>query len=359
MIDGMFVVDGVVHGYNWTPDNWAIPEAAVTSAAGAGFHKFLTKDDETRLTDEEFLQNWGVDELEEILFLESGVDMAVYHGTPIWDFYKDGHSDTEKGFAMRDRNPDRVLVYGAVNPFDGKKAIDDVKRLADRGVNGLKTYAATYKDGITQPQPLDDPTFGYPLIEAAIDHGIKVIGVHKAMPFGPVRSAPYGVADIPEPCALYPEMNFEVVHSGFAFLEDTAFLCGFPNVWLNLEASFGLLLNAPRRFAEFLGVFLANGAGSRIIFATGCALAHPLPLVKAFLEFEMPEDLVAGYGVPPLDEALKRDILGLNLLRLHGIDAGERMGVISQDRWSQRRDREGPGTPYSHFRARGGVTSGA
>jgi uncharacterized protein len=358
MIDGMVVADGVVHGYNWTPENWAIPEAAVTSAAGAGFHKFLTKDDESRLTDEEFLQNWGVDELEEILFLEAGVDIAAYHGTPIWDFYKDGHSDTEKGFVMRDRNPDRVLVYGAVNPFDGKKAIDDVKRLADRGVNGLKVYAASYKDGITTAQPLDDPTFGYPLIEAALEHGIKVIGVHKAMPFGPVRSAPYGVSDIPEPCALYPEMNFEVVHSGFAFVEDTAFLCGFPNVWLNLEASFGLLLNAPRRFAEFLGLFLANGAGPRIIFATGCALAHPLPLIEAFLQFEMPEDLVAGYGVPALDDSMKRDILGLNLLRLHGIDPDERMAAIAQDRWSQRRETEGPGLPYSHFRARGGKTNG-
>ena len=33
MIDDMIVVDGVVHCYNWTPENYVIPQAAIASAA--------------------------------------------------------------------------------------------------------------------------------------------------------------------------------------------------------------------------------------------------------------------------------------------------------------------------------------
>jgi predicted TIM-barrel fold metal-dependent hydrolase len=352
MIDDYLVVDGVVHGYNWTKENWAIPEAAITSAAGAGFHKFLTKDDDSRLTEEEFLRNWGADDLEEILFLEAGVDIVAYHGTPIWDFYKDGHSDTEKGFILRERNPSRVIVYGAVNPFDGAAALDRVRYLVnERGVDGLKVYAASYHDGMTRSQPLDDPDHAYPFIELALDLGVKVIATHKAMPFGPVRAEPYGVGDLAAPCALYPEMNFEVVHSGFAFVEDTTFLCSFPNVWLNLEASFGLLLNAPDRFAQFFGEFLNAGAARKMFFATGCALAHPLPVIEAFLDFQMPPHLAEGYGYPLITDEIRRDVLGLNLLRLHQIDPAKRLADLAGDQWSVRRANEGGGAPYSHFRA--------
>jgi uncharacterized protein len=38
------------------------------------------------------------------------------------------------------------------------------------------------------------------------------------------------------------------------------------------------------------------------------------------LEFQLPQDLVEGYGYPQLTEQAKRKILGENLLRLHGMD---------------------------------------
>ena len=186
------VADAVVHGYNWTPENYAIPEAAIAAGGGAGFHKFLSADDETRLTDEEFLRNWSVDELEAALFYESPLDLVAHHGTPIWDFFKDGHSDTEKGFELKRRHPNRVLVYGAVNPYEGAKALADIDELADRGVDALKVYAARYDAGRTQELRLDDPEFGYPFIQRALDRGINVIATHKAIPFGPVRARAYG-----------------------------------------------------------------------------------------------------------------------------------------------------------------------
>ncbi|HEX4579255.1 MAG TPA: amidohydrolase family protein [Candidatus Dormibacteraeota bacterium] len=354
MIDDMIIVDATVHGYNWTPENWAIPEARITSQAGPGFHASVTRDDAYRLTAEEFGRNWQADELEEVLFLESPVDLAVYHGTPIYDFYKDGHSDTTKGYTMRDRSPNRVLVYGGLNPYDGKKALQEMERMVgEHGVNGIKVYAATYSGGKTTEVALDNPQLGYPFIEKALDLGVKVIATHKAIPFGPVHPAPYGMRDLPEVCAMYPEMNFEVVHSGFAFVEETALVIGsLSNVWLNLEVSASFVINSPRRFAEFIGKFLASGAEDRIIFSSGCAFVHPRQTIEAILDFDMPEDLVSGYGYPRLTSEIKRKILGENLLRLHGISGNDLRARIADDEWSRRRATLGEVEPWSHLRAR-------
>jgi hypothetical protein len=45
--------------------------------------------------------------------------------------------------------------------------------------------------------------------------------------------------------------------------------------------------------------------------------------LKAFWEFEIPQDIIDGYGYPQLTEQAKRKILGENLLRLHGMDVEE------------------------------------
>jgi predicted TIM-barrel fold metal-dependent hydrolase len=354
VIGDMIITDATVHGYNWTEANWAIPEARITSAAGPGFHASVTRDDAYRLNAEEFGRDWQADELEEVLFLESPIDLVVYHGTPIWDFYKDGHSATEKGFRMREDAPGRVLVYGAVNPFEGKKALDDMERMAkEQGVDGIKVYAATYSNGKTHEIALDDPKLGFPFIEKALELGIRVIATHKAIPFGPVHPAPYGMRDLPEACARYPEMNFEVVHTGFAFVEETALLVGsFANVWCNLEVSSSFVINAPRRFAEFMGKFLASGAEDRILFSSGCAFVHPMQTIEEILDFTMPQDLVEGYGYPPLTEQTKRKILGENLLRLHNIDAGALQLHTATDEWARRRAALGPVEPWSHLRQR-------
>jgi hypothetical protein len=354
VIGDMIIADATVHGYNWTESNWAIPEARITSQAGPGFHASVTRDDAYRLNAEEFGRDWQADELAEVLFLESPIDLVVHHGTPIYDFYKDGHSATHKGFELRDLAPGRVLVYAGLNPYDGKKALDEMERLhKEHGIDGVKVYAATYGAGHTTEVALDDPKLGFPFVEKALELGIRVISTHKAIPFGPVHPAPYGMRDLPEVCARYPEMNFEVVHTGFAFVEETALLVGsFANVWCNLEVSSSFVINAPRRFGEFLGKFLASGGEDRILFSSGCAFVHPMQTVHEILKYEMPRDLVEGWGYPELTDTVKRKVLGENLLRLHGIDADALKLHTANDDWARRRAALGEVEPWSHLRAR-------
>jgi uncharacterized protein len=354
VIGDMILVDATVHGYNWTEPNWAIPEARITSQAGPGFHASVTRDDAYRLSAEEFSRDWQADELAEILFLESPIDLVVHHGTPIYDFYKDGHSATHKGFELRDLAPGRVLVYAGLNPYDGRKALDEMERLhREHGIDGVKVYAATYAGGHTTEVALDDPKLGFAFVEKALELGIRVISTHKAIPFGPVHPAPYGMRDLPEVCARYPEMNFEVVHTGFAFVEETALLVGsFANVWCNLEVSSSFVINAPRRFGEFMGKFLASGGEDRILFSSGCAFVHPMQTVDEILKYQMPRDLVEGWGYPELTDTVKRKVLGENLLRLHGIDRNALAVLTSHDDWARRRAALGEVEPWSHLRSR-------
>jgi uncharacterized protein len=350
MVGDVIVADATVHAYNWSEENYAIPIASMTTAAGVGFHGWLTTDEASKLTEAEFRRNWLAKELEQALFFESPVDIAAHHGTPIWDYYKDGHSDTNKGIELRELQPDRTIVYGAVNPFHGERCLRDVERLVkEHNVDGIKVYAARYDQGKTYEQRLDDPEFGYPFIEKCLELGVRVIATHKAVPFGPVRSEAYNVRDLPEVCAVFPEMNFEIVHAGFAFVEDTAFLAGFPNVWLNLEFSAALVTKAPRRVAEFVGHFATMGGADRILFSTTCTLLHPKFVIEEFMKLEMPEDLIEGFGYPEITPELMRGFMGENYLRLHQIDPNEFRARVADDAVSRAQAGELP-APWSHLR---------
>jgi hypothetical protein len=61
----------------------------------------------------------------------------------------------------------------------------------------------------------------------------------------------------------------------------------------------------------------------KIIYGSETPIWHPKWALDAFWDFEIPQDLVEGYGYPQLTEQAKRKILGENLLRLSGMDVEE------------------------------------
>ncbi|WP_406462399.1 amidohydrolase family protein [Streptomyces sp. NBC_01622] len=359
MLNDIIIADATAHAYNWIPENFAAEESQRIVAGSWAFHQGMTADrPDLRLSEQEFKQDWQSQDISEALFFETGIDFVSYHGTPIFDFFKDGHSATGKGFELLARYPDRVIVYAGINPwaFETAQEIrDEVDRLVDLGATGLKLYAARYERGATLPSRMDDEKHAFPMIERAIERGVRVIASHKAIPIGPVNYEPYGVGDFPHACATFPEMKFEVVHSGMAFVQETAFLASTqPNCYFNLETSFAIQTRQPRRFAEFLGALLRAGAADRILYASGFSLFHPLLALQSFLDFQMPDDLVTGFGMPQVTDEVKEKILGLNYLRMHGIDPAEFRTRISGDQVSKRQA-HGLEAPWSNVRARLGA----
>jgi predicted TIM-barrel fold metal-dependent hydrolase len=340
MIDDMLVVDAVVHAVNVTKENVAEPVRPMADPlieAVYGLHVTLSPESH-RLPPDDFLRDWSGAELERLLFVESDVDLCDYHSLPLDDFFVDGLVRFEKGVEMKRRTPHRVGLHAAVNPLEGQRALEQVEHsIRELGAHGIKVYPARFVQGQTIPVRLDDPEYGIPVIEKAIECGARCIAVHKYFPVGPTRLSAYGVDDV-EIAGAFPEMNFEVLHPGFAFIDETAWLLArYPNVYVNLEWTASFLFSAPRRFAEVLGTLMASGGEDRILWASGAMFAHPQPVLEAFLDFEMPQDLIDGYGFPPLTEQAKRKMLGENYCRLHGLDVEEMKAQVANDDWAEQR----------------------
>jgi predicted TIM-barrel fold metal-dependent hydrolase len=330
------VIDAVLHPYNFLPEN-ARNEIAEGFCKGTYATLGLTGD-KAFVTEQEYRRNWSIGELADIVFTESDVDLGVYHAVPWFDYFDDGLVSNEKGIEMHGRWPDRVMFYGTLDPLR-PDAVEIVEHLVkDCGACGIKLYPENwdYKGSTAEPVMLDAPNVA-PVLEKTLELGVP-LAIHKAIPAGHGITDFYRVGDVEQAAMRYPDLQIEVVHSGAAFLEETAFmLMRYPNVWANLEVTSAYAVNLKQRFAHMLGALLASGAGDRIIFATGAVLVHPQPVLDAFQSFVMPSELSAGYGYPPLDQATLDGILGLNFARLHGLDPTGLLSAIADDEFSRRK----------------------
>jgi predicted TIM-barrel fold metal-dependent hydrolase len=330
MLNGTFVIDAVAHSHNLSEDNFAYrPHAepiremiyGVLASAPAGF----------QLERAAVLRDWQNDDTAALLFKESDTDFAVYHPTPIFAF-KDGLSAVEKGADIVERWPKRFKAYASVDPLKGKEALDDLARQVDmlRPI-GLKLYPTSWRGDNVDGWRMDDPKIAFPFFEAAAAHGIKTIAVHKALPLGPAPIAHQRIDDIEVAAERYPELNFEIVHGGMAFVEETAWLLArFPNVYVNWEALTIILVNNPRAFAKILLGMMQIGGWSildRQFWGIGAMQYHPRLCLDAWAKFEFPEDLLSQYGYfegfRQITDEDRRKVLGENYARMHGFDVAE------------------------------------
>ena len=339
-----FVIDAVLHAYNFSDENFK--NELAQSFAGLSYGLVLTTGDEGLISPERHRRNWSIEEIAELTFVESDVDMAVHHGVPLDDYFHDGLSSNEKSIEMHRRWPNRVQWYVGINPLEGRQAVETAtEAVTEHGAIGLKFYPERYRGGRgAEPIRLDD-SYMAPLLEKAIELDVPV-AIHKFVPAGHGVTDHYRIGDVEAAAARYPDLQIEVVHSGMAFLEETSYmLIRYPNVWANLEVTSALAVKFKRRFAEAMGALLSGGAFDRIIFASGCALIHPQPAIDALREFRMPADLMEGYGFPDVTPEMIPGFLGGNFARLHGIDIEAARAAIVDDEFAQRRKALGERPP--------------
>jgi predicted TIM-barrel fold metal-dependent hydrolase len=349
------VIDAVAHGFDFRPENradndWMTP-GIYEQFGKVGFWKSLHVAYESRepgymLSWEEMSYGWTASDLADVYFGESDVDVIVYHEFGIHGLFKDGVSPWEPGLELKKAYPDRVILYAYVDALQGPKALEQMEERAATGlIDGFKVHPANGTvDPVTHQTRavrLDNPEYAYPIYRKARDLGIKHIGVHKTMPIGPGSLAKDRPEDMSNAALAFPDMTFEVVHSGWAFLEECvmqAFL--HPNIYVNMECVANLAVRRPRKFAEIIGEFLYAGMGveDRIFFATGVPTQHPQPVLEAVANFKMPEDMREGYDYPELTDEIKAKILGLNFARMHGFDPAERLAKLKNDEWTGKRE---------------------
>jgi predicted TIM-barrel fold metal-dependent hydrolase len=130
--------------------------------------------------------------------------------------------------------------------------------------------------------------------------------------------------DMDGAAGAFPDINFVIYHVGLPFIDETCWqLIRYPNLYASLAATINFVVRSPRLFAELLGKLLFWCGEDKIIYGSEAPIWQPQWALEAFWNFEIPQDLVDGYGYPPLTEQAKRKILGENLLRLHGMDVEE------------------------------------
>ena len=305
---------------------------------------------------EDYLIDWQIDDVANFVFKESDTDVAVMHPLAIAAF-KDGYSSVEKAAEALEKYPSRFIgAYACVDPLLEDKAVESIAVQADLlKPLGLKLYPTSWDGKAPVSWRMNDPKLIYPLYEQAQKVGIDTVAVHKAVPIGPFAVGDaYNPTDIEYAATDFPDLKFEIVHGGLAFLEETSWLLArFGNIAVNMEIQNLLVERRPRAFAEVL-LGLCNVGGpavlERLFWGTGGTLAHNQPALEAFEAFEFPEDLLESAGmfsaIPQLTEQNKADLLANNFARLHGLDLGPMKEAVKADEFA-RPEGTPPAEPFS------------
>ena len=364
MIDKFFVLDAVTHAYNQLPENWEDPALGHAMVELAYQLAADPPDPKYAMSREEYLIDWPVDDMANLLFRESNTDVAVYHPLAISSF-KDGYSSLAKAVEAMEKYPNRFIgSYACVDPLKGDDALAAIEAQVDMlKPLGLKLYPTSWDGKGPVSWRMDDPKLIYPLYEKASKLGLKHVAVHKAVPIGPFAvGQAYNPSDIEAAATDFPHLNFEIVHGGLAFLEETAWLLArFGNIYVNMEIQNIIVERRPRAFAEILlGLCKIGGSEmlNRLFWGSGGTLHHPQPGLEAFARFQIPEDLLESGGLfKPLRQITDQDkanMLSGTFAALHGLDIAKLQAGIAGDEFAKAQAEPFP-SPYStlsHIKAR-------
>jgi predicted TIM-barrel fold metal-dependent hydrolase len=350
MLDNHPVIDAVVHPFNFAPSNYANSFGEMFAKMVAG-GAAVSAPPAYCLPASAYVRDWSPEEVARVVFLESHTDLAVYHVLPL-NAFKDGSCSVEKGLELRRKFPGRFFFYIGVDPLDAG-CLDELDRqyeLFEGDVVGVKLYPNSWVTGDIRGWHMNDPRVAYPVFEKAQQLGVNSVAIHKALPLGPAEIVHYRVDDIDRASMDFPDLNFEIVHGGSAFVEETAFqLRRFPNVYVNLESTTILASMRPAVWQRVMAAFINSPlAAQKVLWASGCFVAHPQPALEAFRRFRFGEEFMAEEGVRQITDEDKANILGGNFARLHGIDLAARLEAVSDDAIARERaSMNALGAPYA------------
>ncbi|HSK97675.1 MAG TPA: amidohydrolase family protein [Euzebyales bacterium] len=356
MLDGHFVIDATTHPYNLGDDNRTDLHGEWSRSRGVyKQHTVLSPRDGHLLSMAEMFTDFDHEAFAEALFAESPVDFAFLHSLPRIFFNKHDIVEAERAALLRDKYPNRFLLYANVNPLDTDRALRRLDHhVNDLGARGLKLYPTSPHGNKLVGWRMDDANLAFPVFERCLELGITNVAIHKAVLLGAADLAPFKVSDVEGAARTFPEIDFQIVHAGWAYLEETSIMMErYANIYANLEMTFSLVINQPLMFAEIIGRMLFLGLEDQIVFSDGCNIVHPNAGLQAFRDFQMPRELVEGKGYPELTDEIKGKILAGNAARIHGLDLDQLRAGVAGDRFTRLRDRdEGPPEPWAGLRSR-------
>jgi uncharacterized protein len=340
VLGGSVVVDAVVHPFNIGPENRAAgAEPQLEALYGAHRLAFGDCYSDYVLSRDEFFSDFSYDAVADALFIESPVDLGILHALPNLGFARTHVTAPERVAALCEKHPDRFLMYATVDtPLTDSAIAELEQQVADFPVRGLKLYPAFFYDGKGEGWRLDGPDFATPLLEAARDLGVRNIAVHKALWLAPAPRSAFGIDDLDAALEKFSDLTIQVVHAGTAFFEQTVeLLRNHKNMYATLETTFQYLISRPELFGRILGTMLTECGSEQLLFASGVDLMHPDPLLREFESYRIPDSTLDEFGLRQITEDDRRNILGRNALRLHGLTEEAVAARVADDDFTRAR----------------------
>jgi predicted TIM-barrel fold metal-dependent hydrolase len=258
----------------------------------------------------------------------------------------------------------RLLLHGRVNPNQpgDLEAMDELK--ARWGVSAWKTYTQYGPGG--KGYYLSDPV-GIRFIEKARALGVKVICVHKGLPFGKRSYEHSQCSDIGVVARRFPDVKFLIYHSGFVtgmaegpYGKDDGIdtlissllkneIKPDSNVYAELGSTWRYLMREPEQAAHALGKLIRYCGEDNVLWGTDSIwYGSPQDQIQAFRAFQISPQFRDRYGYPEMTPALRAKIFGLNGAKVYGLSAAELKKYAANDSLA-RRKRSYQENPQPHF----------
>ena len=313
----------------------------------------------------------GPDEFVKDVFLDSDTDMMVLSFVPST---REGEpltmeeADATRQIVAELEGDQRLMLHGRVNPNqDGDlAAMDELKERWD--VCGWKTYTQYGPGG--KGYFLSDEDTGIPLIEKARELDVKIICVHKGVPFGTQSYEHSRCDDIGVVASEYPDVSFLIYHSGWVprhnegpydgdgsgdgidtlvkSLLDNG-IAPNSNVYAELGSTWRYLMRDPDQAAHGLGKLLKYCGEDNVIWGSDSIwYGSPQDQIQAFRTFRISSEFQERFGYPAITPQLRAKVFGLNATRPYRIDADEVMRRASNDGITRRRENY-QNDPDPHF----------
>jgi len=312
----------------------------------------------------------GPDEFVKDVFFDSDTDMMVLSFVPS---RRDNEpltiqaADAVRRIVDRMEGTHRLMLHGLVSP-NQPGDLEGMDELAKQwGVCAWKTYTQFGPGG--KGYFLSDD-IGTRFIERARALGVKVICVHKGLPFGPQSYEHSQCGDIGVVAKRFPDVSFLIYHSGFVSkvteqaYDDGAKRDGIDtlirslvengvkpdsNVYAELGSTWRFLMRDPEAAAHALGKLLKTVGENNVLWGTDSIwYGSPQDQIQAFRTFQIAPELRAKHGYPEITPALRAKIFGLNAAKVYALSAEEVKKYTRRDRIARERlaSREHPEPHY-------------
>jgi predicted TIM-barrel fold metal-dependent hydrolase len=296
------------------------------------------------------------------VFLDSDTAVAVLSGIPSasepTNILPPEKIAETRAIVNRLAASERILTHGLVSPNKGPEDLDEMRRQAeDLRVSAWKGYTGQLFGEPPAPWRLDDEKVAYPMLETARRLGVKIVCLHKGLPFTGTPEDAWHPRDVERAARAFPDLTFIVYHAGFRSLaaalpattdrfrrvdrvDWVSELCetrernpSLTNIYAEIGSTFAMtVITAPLLCAHILGMLVKHFGADHVLWGTDSIWwGSPRWQIEAFRRFRMPSTLAKRFGYAPLTPETKARILGLNAAAVHGIDPAAHRNPVPRD----------------------------